>query len=103
MSITKEKTVQLIKKYGKNEKDAGSTAAQISILTERINNITEHLRENKKDHSGRRGLLIMVSKRRKLLNYIKNLALQWSIFCILKAFLSAKKRFSAPIMHKNTF
>ena len=71
MSITKEKTVTLIKKYGKNEKDTGSTAAQISILTERINNITEHLRDNKKDHSGRRGLLIMVSKRRKLLNYIK--------------------------------
>ena len=55
----------------KNEKDAGSTAAQISILTERINNITDHLKENKKDHSGRRGLLIMVSKRMKLLNYIK--------------------------------
>ena len=71
MSITKEQTVKLIKKYGKDEKDAGSTATQISILTERINNITEHLRENKKDHSGRRGLLIMVSKRRKLLNYIK--------------------------------
>ena len=71
MSITKEQTVKLIKKYGKDEKDAGSTATQISILTERINNITEHLRDNKKDHSGRRGLLIMVSKRRKLLNYIK--------------------------------
>ena len=71
MSITKEKTVKLIEKYGKNEQDAGSTAVQVSILTERINNITEHLRENKKDHSGRRGLLIMVSKRRKLLNYIK--------------------------------
>ena len=71
MSITKEKTAELIKKHGKSEKDAGSSAAQISILTERINNITDHLRENKKDHSGRRGLLIMVSKRRKLLNYIK--------------------------------
>ena len=71
MSITKEKTAELVKKYGKNEKDPGSSASQISILTERINNITEHLRGNKKDHSGRRGLLIMVSKRRKLLNYIK--------------------------------
>ncbi len=71
MSITKEATVKLVKKYGKNEKNTGSASAQISILTERINNITEHLRENKKDHSGRRGLLIMVSKRRKLLNYIK--------------------------------
>ena len=71
MSITKEKTAELIKKHGKSEKDAGSSASQISILTERINNITDHLRENKKDHSGRRGLLIMVSKRRKLLNYVK--------------------------------
>tara|TARA_B100000614_G_scaffold66105_1_gene58457 strand:- start:115 stop:384 length:270 start_codon:yes stop_codon:yes gene_type:complete len=71
MSITKEETVKLVKKFGKNEKNTGSSAAQISILTERINNITDHLRDNKKDHSGRRGLLIMVSKRRKLLNYIK--------------------------------
>ena len=71
MSIKKEKTVDLVKTYGKNEKNTGSSAAQIAILTERINNITVHLKENKKDHSGRRGLLIMVSKRRKLLNYIK--------------------------------
>lgn len=71
MSITKEETVKLVKKFGKTEKNTGSSAAQISILTERINNITDHLRDNKKDHSGRRGLLIMVSKRRKLLNYIK--------------------------------
>ena len=71
MSITKEKTVKLIKKYGKNEKNSGSSSVQISILTERINSITDHLKENKKDHSARRGLLIMVSKRRKLLNYVK--------------------------------
>lgn len=71
MSITKEEKAKLIKKHGNSETDTGSSAAQIAILTERINNITEHLRENKKDHSGRRGLLIMVSKRRKLLNYIK--------------------------------
>jgi len=71
MSIKKEETVKLIKKYGKNEKNSGSSSVQISILTERINSITDHLKENKKDHSARRGLLIMVSKRRKLLNYIK--------------------------------
>ena len=71
MSITKEEKTKLIKKYGNSDTNTGSSAAQIAILTERINNITEHLRENKKDHSGRRGLLIMVSKRRKLLNYIK--------------------------------
>jgi len=70
MSIKKEKTVDLVKKYGKNENNTGSSSAQVAILTERINNITAHLKENKKDHSGRRGLLIMVSKRRKLLNYI---------------------------------
>ena len=71
MSIKKEKTVDLVKTYGKNEKNTGSSAAQIAILTERINNITFHLKENKKDNSGRRGLLIMVSKRRKLLKFIK--------------------------------
>ena len=71
MSIKKEVTKELIKKHGNNEADSGSSDSQVSILTERINNITEHLRDNKKDHSGRRGLLIMVSKRRKLLNYIK--------------------------------
>tara|TARA_Y100001960_G_C14621237_1_gene800830 strand:- start:433 stop:702 length:270 start_codon:yes stop_codon:yes gene_type:complete len=71
MSIKKEETVKLIKKYGKNEKNSGSSSVQISILTERINSITDHLKENKKDHSARRGLLIMVSKRRKLLNYVK--------------------------------
>ena len=71
MSIKKEETVKLIKKYGKNEKNSGSSSVQISILTERINSITGHLKENKKDHSARRGLLIMVSKRRKLLNYVK--------------------------------
>ena len=71
MSITKEKTVDLVKKHGKNKNNTGSSSAQIAILTERINNITAHLKDNKKDHSGRRGLLIMVSKRRKLLNYVK--------------------------------
>ena len=71
MSITKEKTKELVKKYGKNENDSGSSASQVSILTERINTITEHLKNNKKDHSARRGLIAMVSKRRKLLSYIR--------------------------------
>jgi small subunit ribosomal protein S15 len=71
MSITKEKTAELINKYGTNKTDSGSSSSQISILTERINNITLHLKENKKDHSSRRGLIIMVSKRKKLLNYIQ--------------------------------
>ncbi len=71
MSITKEKTAELIKEYGANDKDSGSSQAQIAILTERINTITKHLKVNKKDHSGRRGLIAMVSRRRKLLDYIK--------------------------------
>ena len=71
MSITKEKTKELVKQYGKNENDSGSSASQVSILTERINAITDHLKNNKKDHSGRRGLIAMVSKRRKLLSYIR--------------------------------
>ncbi len=71
MSITKEETKKIIKKHGTNENDSGSTASQISILTERINNITLHLKENKKDHSARRGLIIMVSKRKKLLSYVQ--------------------------------
>ena len=71
MSIKKEVTKELIKKHGKNEADSGSSTSQVSILTERINTITLHLKENKKDHSARRGLIGMVSKRRKLLNYIQ--------------------------------
>ena len=71
MSITKEKTAELIKEHGANDKDSGSSQTQIAILTERINTITEHLKENRKDHSARRGLIAMVSRRRKLLDYIK--------------------------------
>ena len=71
MSITKEKTAELVKEYGRNDKDSGASEAQIAILTERINTITGHLKENKKDHSGRRGLIAMVSRRRKLLDYVR--------------------------------
>ena len=71
MSVTKEKVEELTKEFGKKENDTGSTEAQIAVLTERIKNITSHLKNNKKDHSGRRGLVILVSKRRKLLNYLR--------------------------------
>ena len=71
MAIEKEKVSELIKSFGENEEDSGSTEAQIAIFTERINNITTHLKINKKDHSGRRGLVILVAKRRSLLNYLK--------------------------------
>ena len=71
MTIEKEKIPELINEFGKNENDTGSTETQIAILTERINNITTHLKSNKKDHRGRRGLVILVSKRRRLLNYLR--------------------------------
>ena len=71
MSVTKEKIVEITKDFGKNENDFGSTETQIAIFTERIRNITGHLKQNKKDHSGRRGLVILVSKRTKLLNYLR--------------------------------
>ena len=71
MSVTKEKVEELTKEFGKKENDTGSTETQIAVLTERIKNITSHLQNNKKDHSGRRGLVILVSKRSKLLNYLR--------------------------------
>ena len=71
MSVTEEKVEELTKEFGKKENDTGSTETQIAVLTERIKNITSHLKNNKKDHSGRRGLVILVSKRRKLLNYLR--------------------------------
>jgi len=71
MSITAEKKAELIKKYARHEGDTGSPEVQIAILTERINNLTEHIKKNKKDLHSRRGLIGMVNKRRKLLNYLK--------------------------------
>ena len=73
MSVTKEKVEELTKEFGKKENDTGSTETQIAVLTERIKNITSHLKNNKKDHSGRRGLVILVSKRSKLLNYLRRI------------------------------
>ena len=61
MSITKEKVVELTKEFGDKESNSGSCESQIAIFTERIKNITSHLKQNKKDHSGRRGLVILVS------------------------------------------
>ena len=72
MSVTKEKVQDLIKEFGKNDKDSGATESQVAVITERIKNITSHLKNNKKDHSGRRGLVNLVSKRRKLLHYLRN-------------------------------
>lgn len=71
MSLTKESKYELIQKYQTKEGDTGSPEVQIAILTERINNLNEHLKSNKKDHHSRRGLLKMVGQRRGLLNYLK--------------------------------
>lgn len=71
-SISKERTAELIAEYGENAQDSGSAEVQVAILTERIRNLTEHLKEHPKDHHTRRGLLMLVGKRRRLLVYIKN-------------------------------
>jgi small subunit ribosomal protein S15 len=70
MPIEAEKTKELVKKFGRNEKDTGNTEVQIAILTERINYLTEHFKTHKKDHHSRRGLLKLVGQRRRLLNYL---------------------------------
>ncbi len=69
--MTKEEKLELIGKFKRSEKDTGSSEVQIAILTKKINALTEHLRENKKDYSSRRGLLMMVSRRRRLLDFLK--------------------------------
>jgi small subunit ribosomal protein S15 len=72
MSITAERKQELISEYGSVGGDTGSPDVQVAILSERIRNLTSHLGDHKKDHHSRRGLLIMVGKRRRLLDYLKN-------------------------------
>ncbi|WP_082673401.1 30S ribosomal protein S15 [Hugonella massiliensis] len=72
LSISKERVAELLKEYGKNEQDSGSAEVQVAILTERIKNLTEHLKVHKKDNHSRRGLMMLIGKRRGLLKYIKN-------------------------------
>lgn len=71
MSITAKRKTELIKQFATKEGDTGSTDIQIAVLSERINNLTEHFKVNKKDHHSRRGLLILVGRRRRLLDYLK--------------------------------
>ncbi|QCI18344.1 30S ribosomal protein S15 [Buchnera aphidicola (Aphis nasturtii)] len=71
MSLSTLNIKEKILKYGKNDKDSGNTKVQIALLTYQINHLQLHFSQHKKDHSSRRGLLKMVSKRRKLLNYLK--------------------------------
>ena len=71
MSITAERKQELIKEYAKDKGDTGSPEVQVAVLTERINNLTEHFKSHKHDHHSRRGLLVMVGRRRRLLDYLK--------------------------------
>jgi small subunit ribosomal protein S15 len=71
MSIKPDRKQELIKEYALSEGDTGSPEVQVALLTERINNLTEHLRSNDKDHHSRRGLLKMVGLRRRLLTYVR--------------------------------
>ncbi|MCR5348207.1 MAG: 30S ribosomal protein S15 [Bacilli bacterium] len=70
MALSKEETSVIVKKYGKDEKDTGSTEVQIALLTQRIKDLTLHLKANKQDAGARRSLLILVGKRRSLLDYL---------------------------------
>ena len=72
MSITQQEKAELVKKYGRGENDTGSAEVQVAILTTRINNLTEHLKTHKKDFHSRRGLLVMVGQRRRLLDYLNS-------------------------------
>jgi small subunit ribosomal protein S15 len=71
MTVTAERKQELVAKFGKGDSDTGSAEVQIAVLTDRINLLTQHLRTHSKDHHSRRGLLMMVGKRRRLLNYLQ--------------------------------
>jgi small subunit ribosomal protein S15 len=71
MPLTQERKLDIIKKFGENEQDTGSTRVQVALLTERINDLTEHLRTHRKDHHSRRGLLMLVGQRRRFLRYLE--------------------------------
>ena len=71
MTLTIERKREITERFGKSVEDTGSTEVQVALLPERINGLTEHLREHKKDHHSRRGLLMLVGQRRRLLNYFQ--------------------------------
>ena len=71
MSINLKNKEEIIKAYGKDEKDTGSTAVQIAMMSKKISELTEHLKSNKKDFATKRGLLMMVGKRKRLLSFLK--------------------------------
>lgn len=72
MSINLKNKKEIVKKYGKNEQDTGSAAVQIAMMSQKITELTEHLKSNKKDFATKRGLLMMVGKRKRLLAYVKD-------------------------------
>ena len=76
MTLTRENRDEIIKKYQLGENDRGSTKVQVALLTARINDLTDHFRTHKKDHHSRRGLLKMVGKRRRLLDYLRRTDLE---------------------------
>jgi len=68
--MTKEEKLEIVKKFGESEKDSGKSEVQIALLTKRINDLTRHFDKHKKDHHSRRGLMMMVGRRRRLLDYL---------------------------------
>ena len=76
MTLTADDKRELVTKFGKDESDTGATEVQIAMLTRRINDLTEHLREHKHDHHSRRGLLMLVGRRRRLLRYLERTDLE---------------------------
>ena len=73
MSITTKQTQDIVEKFGKDKKDTGSSEVQIALLTERIRSLTEHVKNNKKDNHSKRGLVMLVSQRKKLLKYLRRI------------------------------
>ncbi len=76
MSLTAEAKREIVDRYGRDGDDTGSTEVQVALLTARINELTEHLREHRKDHHSRRGLLMLVGKRRRMLRYLERTDLE---------------------------
>lgn len=76
MTMTKERKAELIKQFAAKENDTGSPEVQVALLTERINSLTEHLKGHKKDNHSRRGLLMMVNRRNRLLKYLRETSLE---------------------------
>jgi small subunit ribosomal protein S15 len=76
MTMTLERKQEIVSKFGANDADTGNSRVQIALMTERINELTEHLRTHHKDHHSRRGLLMIVGRRRRLLNYLQRTDLE---------------------------